>query len=81
MYQVGRQIGSTGPFVYVGGSGEKKFVDETLPAGTASVTYRVQAVRSTKVGMVATHNVNFGTSDSRALAASAVPGRFARIAA
>lgn len=60
MYQVWRRIGPTGPFVYLGQTGEKMFRDETIPLGSAMINYRVQAVRSTKAGAAAEHIVNFG---------------------
>ena len=62
MYQVYRRTTATGEFTYLGGAGEKKFVDATVPAGTARVTYQIQAVRSTAVGPWAQFNVTFGTA-------------------
>ena len=35
--------GAGGAWTMVGGSGEKKFLDDSVPAGVASVSYRVQA--------------------------------------
>jgi hypothetical protein len=63
VYQVSRRIGATGAFVFLGLSGTKSFIDPTLPqgAGNGSVTYRVQAVRSTAMGPEALFAVNFGT--------------------
>jgi hypothetical protein len=58
-YHIERRTGAFEPMVYLGTVGEKKFVDETIPAGTASVVYQVRAVRSTKVGPVAQFNVQF----------------------
>jgi hypothetical protein len=68
MYQIWRCIGIDGEFVYIGGSGTKSFIDDTLPAGTATLTYRVQAIRSTKAGASATFNVNFGVNAAQAKA-------------
>ena len=64
MYQVYRRIGMTGPFKYLGGSGSKRFVDETIPAGSAQLTYQIRARRSTAVGPWALFNVNFGSNSS-----------------
>jgi hypothetical protein len=64
MYMLWRRIGATGNFEGIGGSGDKMFVDSTLPAGTASVTYQIQAVRSTAVGPWAQYTVNFGVTPS-----------------
>jgi hypothetical protein len=65
IYQVWRRIGGAGgagEFVYLGGSGTKDFTDDTLPAGSAAVTYQIQGVRSTAIGPWAQFNVNFGIS-------------------
>lgn len=58
IYQVWRKIGN-GDFEYVGGTGSKHFVDTSIPPGTTSVTYQIQAVRSTAVGPWSQFNVNF----------------------
>ena len=60
-YYIWRQI-DNGPFVYMGICGTKRYVDETFPRGTASVTYRIQAMRSKTKGPPALFPVNFGTS-------------------
>jgi hypothetical protein len=71
IYQVWRSTtGSTGEFTYIGGVGEKKFVDASVPAGATSVCYKIQAVRSRAVGMWATFNVLFGTNEGGAMMAS-----------
>lgn len=63
VYQVWRRIGFDGPLVYLAGVGGKEFVDATIPAGTARVTYKVQALRSTGVGQAAEFGVQFGGVD------------------
>ncbi|HEX3355954.1 MAG TPA: hypothetical protein VHS31_03140, partial [Tepidisphaeraceae bacterium] len=70
IYQVWRRIGGVGDFSYLGGTGDKTFIDDTLPAGSSSVTYQVQAVRSTAVGAWAQFNVNFGVGGSGAMITS-----------
>ncbi len=62
MYQVHRQAGIETSFTFVGSSGEKKFLDTTLPAGAASVTYSLIAVRSTARGSEARYTINLGVS-------------------
>ena len=62
IYQVWRRSTPTGEFTYLGGSGSKDFDDATIPAGSSSVTYQIQAVRSTAVGAWAQFNVNFGVA-------------------
>ena len=48
-YMVYRAINDTQDFAFLGGVGDKKFVDDTIPAAATSVTYQVQATRSTGV--------------------------------
>lgn len=71
MYQIYRRTGTAGEFIYCGGCGEKKFVDTSIPAGTAQVTYQIQGVRSRAVGPWETFNVLFSTdTGSGAMTAS-----------
>ena len=64
-YNIFRRVGAvTNPFEYIGGVGAREFVDDTLPAGSVNVVYKIQAVRSTAVGPWATFNVNFGVDGS-----------------
>lgn len=73
-YLVRRRLGPTGEFTRVANVGKKFYVDADIPAGTAEVWYRVQAVRSTGVGPVAQTTVYFG-------GASRVPAVMTRLAA
>jgi len=66
IYQVSRCIGTSGKYEVIGISGTKSFTDDTVPTGTASVTYQVIAMRSTKRGPTARHTVNLGTSGAQA---------------
>ncbi|HEX3358852.1 MAG TPA: hypothetical protein VHS31_17880 [Tepidisphaeraceae bacterium] len=70
IYQVWRRIGPTADFVYLGGSGTKDFIDDTVPTGSSQLTYQIQAVRSTAVGAWAQFNVNFGTTSGGTMTAS-----------
>jgi hypothetical protein len=69
-YQIWRRFGSAGAFSFAGASGEKKFIDSTIPAGTPQVQYQVRGIRSTGAGAWAQHNVNFGQP---AIAANSTP--------
>jgi hypothetical protein len=60
-YQVWRRLAATGDLAFIGVTGEKKFVDATIPAGTTQATYQIQAFRSTIAGPWAQFNVNFTT--------------------
>jgi hypothetical protein len=62
VYQVSRQIGATGAMQIIGAAGDKKFTDPSVPAGTAQVTYRVQALRSTVAGQPGEFTVKFGAA-------------------
>jgi hypothetical protein len=64
VYQIWRRFGAVGQFDYLIGTGFKKYTDDTVPAGTAQVQYKIQAVRSTSVGPVALFIVNFGAAGS-----------------
>jgi hypothetical protein len=62
MYQIFRRIDSGSEFVFLGVVGARKFVDSTIPAGSANITYRIQGSRSKKTGPSADFTVNFGVS-------------------
>jgi hypothetical protein len=61
-YQVSRRTGASGEFTAIGVAGKKSFTDTTVPAGVASVTYQITAVRSTAIGVAAQFLVNFGVA-------------------
>lgn len=71
-YQIWRRIGSEGEFNYLVASGEKKFVDATIPAGTQQVQYQVRGIRPTAAGAWAQFNVNFGMTTGGMTMASVV---------
>ena len=59
VYQIFRKVDAGEP-TYIGGSGNKKFTDGGVPAGTSKVTYQIQGVRSSGLGAWATFDVQFG---------------------
>lgn len=71
-YQIWRRFGSAGEFAFAGASGEKRYVDSTIPAGTPQVQYQVRGIRPTAAGAWAQFNVNFGQASGGAATASAV---------
>jgi hypothetical protein len=71
-YQVWRRFGSVGEFAYLFATGEKRFVDSTIPVGTAQVQYQIRGIRPTSAGNWAQFNVNFGQNGSGAMMASVV---------
>jgi hypothetical protein len=71
-YNVFRRIGAVGEFSYLGGSGVREITDESVPAGSALVMYKIQAVRSTSVGPWNTFNVFFGVDTGGAAMVTSV---------
>ena len=63
-YQVGRRPEGVSEFTYLGGSGGRSFVDSTLPTGSSSMVYSIQAMRTTAMGQSAEFLVKFGVSSS-----------------
>lgn len=72
IYEVTRRLGGSGPFTFVGASGSRSLVDDTLPIGSAPVTYQITAVRSTSRGNPAQYTVNFGTGGGGGLAIASI---------
>ena len=80
-YNVFRRIGASGEFTYLGGSGVKELVDETVPAGAALVMYKIQGVRSTSVGPWNTFNVFLGAETGGSTMVTSVAAASPKIAA
>lgn len=62
IYHIYRRDVASAKFEFLGSSGKRRFTDETVPAGSMGVVYKVQAVRSTAMGEPAEFNVNFGVT-------------------
>lgn len=63
VYHVRRRETGSGPFTPLGTVGLRSFTDSTIPPGTSSVDYIVQAQRSATVGAASlAFTVRFGTS-------------------
>lgn len=64
IYEVTRRTGTstTLPFAFIGATGTRVFIDDSVPAGTPTVTYQITAARSTRRGNPAQFNVNFGVA-------------------
>lgn len=62
IYEVARRLGgsTTGPFEYVGPTGVKTIIDDTVPSNAGPVTYQITAIRSTQRGNPAQFTVTFG---------------------
>ena len=71
-YNVFRRVGTAGEFTYLGGTGVREITDETVPAGSALVMYKIQAVRSTSAGPWNTFNVFLGVDTGGAATVTSV---------
>ena len=80
IYRISRRTEPNGPFEFIGISGERKFIDRKVPAGSARVEYEVQGIRSTAVGEVARFQYNFGTTRNSVPTAVMVPTSPPRVA-
>ncbi len=83
VYEVKRQTGGAGPFVYVGSTGLREFVDDTVPAsggGGVGVVYQITGVRTTVRGESAFYTVRFGIGGG-GLTIESVTQETARLAA
>jgi hypothetical protein len=76
-YNVFRRTTPSGPFDFLGTSGQRKFIDATLPANSVQITYQIQAIRSTALGANAQFLVNFGVGSGGIATASVTPVKLA----
>jgi hypothetical protein len=60
LYAIYRQLNGEGEFTRLACIGKRTFTDSTVPAGSMSITYRVQAIRSTGAGECGFFIVNLG---------------------
>lgn len=70
LYHVYRQLGATGEFTFIGGTGKKEFTDASVPSGLATIVYKVQGVRTTAIGVAGEFIIRFGTTASGAMTAT-----------
>lgn len=80
-YQIWRAYSTDGPWQYIGTTGEKKWEDATVPAGSGTVVYQLQASRTTVAGPFALFVVKFGTTSGGQMYASVTEGTPAKLAA
>lgn len=63
VYTVWRKLGASGQFAQIATTGERKFTDFTVPAGTAVASYYLRTVKGTETLPPSEQaTVNFGTS-------------------
>ena len=60
MYQVWRRRGYEGRPEFLGASGRRRFIDCTVPEGSATLVYEIVAIRSTARGNAAQFTVHLG---------------------
>jgi hypothetical protein len=70
IYHVYRQLGAAGEFVFIGGTSTRKFPDATVPAGTSTVVYKIQGVRTSSIGVAGEFIVRFGMGSGGAMTAT-----------
>ena len=76
-YNIYRRLGATGNFETLGGVGDKKFTDDTVPAGTTQVQYQIQAVRSTGVSDFGLFTVFLGIENGSPALTLGTPAKLA----
>lgn len=81
IYEVMRRFTLDGPFTFIGASGTRSFIDQTIPNGAAPATYRITAVRSTQRGSPAQFTVSFGVGGSGPTVTSVSNGTQVKMAA
>jgi hypothetical protein len=69
-----RRAGAATEWTFAGATGSRRFVDASLPAGAAPVTYMITAVRSTAAGNPAQFTVNFGAGGVMSVERVVSPG-------
>ena len=52
---------------FLGVTGDRSFIDATVPGGSREITYQVRGIRSTKVGGVARYSVALNGDGHRGL--------------
>jgi hypothetical protein len=62
IYQIWRKFTLDEAEVYIGGSGRREYIDNTVPRGTSSIIYQIQAVRSTVAGPWSQFIVSLGST-------------------
>jgi hypothetical protein len=72
IYQVYRKVEVLDDYAYLGGTGERKFIDLSAPRGVPSIMYQIQGTRSTSVGDAAEFIVNLGISSGATVNATVV---------
>lgn len=73
VYEVFRGVQGSA-LAYVGMSGAREFIDETVPRSLLPIVYRITAVRSTRRGDPSSLTVSFGTSGGGGLMIASAEG-------
>ena len=74
MYEIKRRIGNDGPWEKLGDLPKKRYIDRTIPPGTAQVEYRIRAFRPNDKSDWAIHLVEFGSTFNPPIRDQAVYG-------
>ena len=71
-YQIYRRFTPSMAWEFLGASGERKYVDATIPAGITFVMYKIRGIRSTVAGPWGEYNVTFGAGAGEGATVTAV---------
>jgi hypothetical protein len=64
LYHVFRSMGNPNSYGFIGGTGSREFTDATVPSGSSVVYYKIQAIRTTAIGVAGEFMVRFGIGGS-----------------
>ncbi len=70
IYEIKRQGQGQSQPEYVGATGVREFLDDTLPSGDTPVVYQITGLRSTKRGNPAEFTVKFGTGGAQIISSN-----------
>lgn len=71
-YQVYRKLSGEGAFTFIGATGTRTFLDDTVPSTGAPINYQIVALRSTATGTAAVFVVNFGVDGGSGVMSASV---------
>ena len=78
LYHVFRSTtGAANDYAFVGGSGLREFTDQTAPSGQAILYYKIQAVRTTAIGVAGEFMVRFGTGAGGGISVTTIAPKLA----
>jgi hypothetical protein len=78
LYHVFRSTtGETSDYAFVGGAGLREFTDQSAPSGQTILYYKIQAVRTTAIGVAGEFIVRFGTGPGAGISVTPIAPKLA----